>query len=80
MDDAGGRGRREKIPSAKLKEQVIGKIEKTDDERVVILPNYVAGNDPKLCLPQKEIAKTYDHTKVMPSGEKVDFYTLSGPQ
>lgn len=79
MDDAfAGRGRREKIPSAKIKEQVTGRNDKVEEEKRVTLPTYVAANDPKFFLDQKEISKSYDHTKILPSGEKVDFYTLSG--
>ena len=78
MDDVGGgRGRREKIPSAKLKEQVV-KIDRNDDEKHVTLPSYIAANDPKFFLDQKEVAKSHDHTKILPTGERVEFCTLSG--
>ena len=77
-DTFGGRGRREKIPSAKVKEQSGSRNDKSDDDKTITLPTYVAANDPKFLLEQREIAKTYDHTKILPNGSKVDFYTLSG--
>lgn len=74
---SGGRGHREKIPSAKLKEQAgaaVSHIDKTD--RRLHLPVYIAQRDPKLEQEQEELKKTYDHTKIGPNGEKYDFYTL----
>jgi hypothetical protein len=76
MDESSGRGHREKKPSEKLKEQVTGKIEKLDDEKPVILPTYIAPNDPKFLQEQKEVPKIYDHTKIAPNGDKIEFFTL----
>lgn len=76
MDEpVAGRGHREKIPSAKLKEQTI-KPEKVEDEKRVILPTYIAHNDPRFCLEQKELSKTLDHVKILPDGTKVEYYAL----
>ena len=76
MDEISGRGHREKKPSEKLKEQVSTKIDKLDDEKPVVLPTYVAPNDPKFLQDQKELQKFHDHSKVAPNGDRVDFYTL----
>ena len=76
MDEISGRGHREKKPSEKLKEQVSGKIDKIEDDRPVVLPTYIAPNDPKFLQDQKEIPKFLDHTKIAPNGEKTDFFNL----
>ncbi len=76
MDETSGRGHREKKPSEKLKEQVSGKIDKIEDEKLVVLPTYIAPNDPKFLQDQKEIPKFLDHTKIAPNGDKIEFYTL----
>ena len=76
MDETTGRGHRQKIPSEKLKEQVGGKVEKMDDDKLVILPTYIAPNDTKFLQDQRELGKIYDHTKVGPNGEKTDFFQL----
>ncbi|KIW66963.1 hypothetical protein PV04_06243 [Phialophora macrospora] len=76
MDESSGRGHREKKPSEKVKEQVSGKIDRIEDERPVVLPTYIAPNDPKFLQDQKEIPKFLDHTKVSPNGDKIDFCTL----
>jgi hypothetical protein len=76
MDETTGRGHRQKIPSEKVKEQVGGKVERMEDEKPVILPTYIAPNDPKFFLDQKELGKIHDHTKVGPNGERTDFYQL----
>jgi hypothetical protein len=76
MDESSGRGHREKKPSEKVKEQVSGKIDKIEDERPVVLPTYIAPNDPKFLQDQKEIPKFLDHTKIAPNGDKIDFCTL----
>lgn len=81
MDElSGGRGHREKIPSAKLKEQAGAAVNTIDkNDKRIHLPVYIAQRDPKLEQEQEELKKTYDHTKTGPNGEKHDFYTL-GPQ
>ena len=80
MDEvSGGRGHREKIPSAKLKEQAgtaVSHIDKTKTDHRVFLPVYIVHRDPKLEAEQEELKKTLDHTKIGPAGEKYDFYTL----
>jgi len=76
MEEITGRGHREKIPSAKLKDQVVGKPERSGDEKRVILPTYIASNDPKFLLPQAEIKKDFHHSKIGRKHETTDFYTL----
>ncbi|KAL2397097.1 hypothetical protein ABEF95_000496 [Exophiala dermatitidis] len=76
MDESSGRGHREKKPTDKVKEQVSSKIDKIEDDKVVILPTYIAPNDPKFFQEQKEVPKIYDHTKIAPNGDKIDFYSL----
>lgn len=80
MDEvSGGRGHREKIPSAKLKEQAgtaVNSIDKSKADNRIFLPVYIVHRDPKLEQEQEELKKTYDHTKVGPDGERYDFYTL----
>jgi len=76
MDESSGRGHREKKPSEKVKEQVTGKADRIEDEKTVILPTYIAPNDPKFFQEQKEVPKIYDHSKIGPHGEKTDFYAL----
>jgi hypothetical protein len=76
MDESSGRGHREKKPSEKLKELVTAKIDKIEDEKPVVLPTYVAPNDPKFLQDQKEIPKFLDHTKIAPNGDKIEFITL----
>lgn len=76
MDEISGRGHREKKPSEKVKEQVSGKIDKIEDERAVVLPTYIAPNDPKFLSDQRELPKFLDHTKIGPDGQKIDFYIL----
>jgi hypothetical protein len=76
MDESSGRGHREKKPSEKLKELVTAKIDKIEDEKPVVLPTYVAPNDPKFLQDQKEIPKFLDHTKIAPNGDKTEFFTL----
>ena len=76
MDETSGRGHREKKPSEKVKEQVSGKIDKIEDEKLVVLPTYIAPNDPKFLQDQKEIPKFLDHNKIAPNGDKIDFFTL----
>jgi COMPASS component BRE2 len=75
MDETTGRGHRQKIPTDKAKD-VSGKVDKTDDERPVVLPSYVAPNDPKFLQDQKELSKIYDHSKLGATGERIDFYQL----
>ena len=76
MDEATGRGHRQKIPSEKVKEHVNGKVEKIEDDKMVVLPTYIAPNDPKFLQDQKELGKIYDHSKVGASGAKIDFFQL----
>ncbi|KAK5092909.1 transcription factor, contains a PHD finger motif [Exophiala xenobiotica] len=83
MDDASitsGRGHREKIPSAKLKEQAGAAVSNIDKSKPVdnkiFLPVYIVHRDPKLEAEQEELKKNYDHSKTGPNGEKHDFYTL----
>lgn len=76
MDESSGRGHREKKPTDKVKEQASSKIDKIEDDKVVILPTYIAPNDPKFFQEQKEVPKIYDHTKIAPNGDKIDFYSL----
>lgn len=78
MEETSGRGHREKIPSAKVKEQATKLLEKVDasSQRNTILPYYVAMRDPRFENEQKEIQKIYDHTKIGPDGEKTDWYSL----
>ena len=76
MDEATGRGHRQKIPTDKVKEHVGGKIEKMEDERPVILPTYIAPNDTKFLSDQKELGKIYDHSKLGSNGERIDFFQL----
>ena len=75
MDEATGRGHRQKIPTDKVKE-VNGKIEKLEDEKPVVLPTYIAPNDTKFLQDQKELSKIYDHSKVGSNGERIDFFQL----
>ena len=83
MDEvSGGRGHREKIPSAKLKEQAgaaVSHIDKTKTDHRTFLPVYIVHRDPKFEAEQEEIKKSHDHTKIGPNGEKHEFYVL-GPQ
>lgn len=76
MDETSGRGHREKIPSAKLKEQAGGVAGSDKVERRIHLPIYIAQRDPRFEQEQEEIKKIYDHTKIGPNGEKHDFYAL----
>jgi COMPASS component BRE2 len=77
MDDLSvGRGHREKKPSEKVKEQVGSKIDKIEDTSTIVLPTYIAPNDPKFLADQKELPKIFDHSKVVPNGERIDFFTL----
>jgi hypothetical protein len=76
MDETTGRGHRQKIPSEKIKELVGGKVDKIEDDKPVLLPTYIAPNDPKFFHEQRELGKIYDHTKVGANGEKTDFYQL----
>jgi hypothetical protein len=76
MDETSGRGHREKKPSEKLKEQVTSKIDKIEDEKSIVLPTYIAPNDPKFFQDQKEVPKIHDHTKRALNEEKIDFYSL----
>lgn len=77
MDESSGRGHREKKPSEKVKEQVTSKIDRVeDDDKSVVLPTYIAPNDPKFFQDQKEVPKIYDHTKRGADGERIDFYSL----
>ncbi|KAL6248764.1 transcription factor, contains a PHD finger motif [Rhinocladiella similis] len=77
MDESSGRGHREKKPSEKVKEQVSSKIERVEDEdKSIVLPTYIAPNDPKFFQDQKEVPKIYDHTKRAADGERIDFYSL----
>lgn len=77
MEESSGRGHREKIPSAKVKEQVHKSLDKVDfSASKFVLPTYIAAKDPRFEQEQKEIPKSYDHTKIGPNGEKTDFYTL----
>lgn len=80
MDEvSGGRGHREKIPSAKLKDQAgsaVNSIDKSKADNRIFLPVYIVHRDPKLEQEQEELKKTYDHTKIGPDGERYDFYTL----
>jgi COMPASS component BRE2 len=76
MDETTGRGHRQKIPTDKVKEHVGGKIEPLDDEKVVVLPTYIAPNDPKFLQDQKELGKLYDHSKIGANGQRVDFFQL----
>lgn len=75
-DETAGRGHREKKPSEKIKEQVTSKIDRLEDEKSVVLPTYIAPNDPKFFQEQKELGKVYDHTKKAPNGDEVAFYSL----
>ena len=50
--------------------------DKPEDEKPIILPTYIAPNDPKFLLDQKEIPKFLEHSKIAANGEKIDFYTL----
>ncbi|RMD39795.1 hypothetical protein DV735_g5335, partial [Chaetothyriales sp. CBS 134920] len=76
MDETTGRGHRQKIPSEKVKELVGGKIEKVEDDKLVVIPPYIAPDDPKFCQEQRELGKIYDHTKIGPNAEKTEFYQL----
>ncbi len=76
MDETSGRGHREKKPSEKLKEQVTSKIDKIEDEKSIVLPTYIAPNDPKFFQDQKEVPKIHDHTKRSLNDDKVEFYSL----
>lgn len=76
MDETTGRGHRQKIPSEKLKEQVGGRIERLEDDKQIVIPTYIAPNDPKFFLEQRELGKIYDHTKIGPDGERTDLYQL----
>lgn len=76
MDDSSGRGHREKKPSEKVKEQTGGKTDRVEDDKPVVLPTYVAHNDPKFMQEQKELPKFHDHTKIGANGEKIEFYSL----
>lgn len=76
MEETAGRGHREKKPSEKIKEQVTAKIDKIEDEKPVVLPTYIAPNDPKFLQDQKEITKIPDHVKIGQSGEKIEFFSL----
>lgn len=76
-----GRGHREKIPSAKLKEQAgttISNIDKSKTDNKIFLPVYIVHQDTRLEQEQEELKKNFDHTKIGANGEKYDFYTL-GP-
>ena len=76
MDDSSGRGHREKKPSEKIKEQVLGKIDKIEDEKIIVLPTYIAPNDPKFLQDQKEVPKIFDHSKIASNGDKIEFFSL----
>jgi hypothetical protein len=76
MDETSGRGHREKKPTEKLKEQVSGRFDKLEDEKPVILPTYIAPDDSKFLQDQREVPKIYDHTKIAPNGDKIDFFSL----
>jgi hypothetical protein len=76
MDETSGRGHREKKPSEKLKEQVVAKIDKIEDDKTIVLPTYIAPNDPKFLQSQKEIPKILDHSKIAPNGDAIEFYNL----
>jgi hypothetical protein len=76
MDETSGRGHREKKPSEKLKEQVTSKIDKIEAEKSIVLPTYIAPNDPKFFQDQKEVPKIHDHTKRALNEERIDFYSL----
>lgn len=80
MDEvSSGRGHREKIPSAKLKEQAgtaVNSVDKSKSDNRIFLPVYIVHRDPKLEQEQEELKKTYDHTKIGLNGEKHEFYTL----
>ena len=76
LDEITGRGHRQKIPSEKIKEQVGGRIEKMDDDKLLVLPTYIAPTDPKFVHDQRELGKIYDHSKVGANGEKTDFFQL----
>ena len=80
MDEvSAGRGHREKIPSAKLKESTgtaVSSIDKSKTDNRIFLPVYIVHRDPKLEQEQEELKKIHDHTKIGPNGERHDFYTL----
>lgn len=76
MEETAGRGHREKIPSAKLKEQVGGPVVYDKNEKRIHLPVYIAQRDSKLEQEQDELKKSYDHTKLGANGQRYDFYTL----
>lgn len=83
MDEvSGGRGHREKIPSAKLKEltgTTVVSIDKSKQDHRTFLPVYVPHRDPKFEQEQDEVKKIFDHTKISADGQRYDFYSL-GPQ
>lgn len=77
MDEvSGGRGHREKIPSAKLKEQAGAAINIDKADKRVHIPLYIALRDSKFEQEQEEVKKVFDHSKIGANGEKYDFYTL----
>ena len=79
MEEYAGRGFREKIPSAKLKESVHEKVSGDKNDHIKarnIVPTYIAPKDPRFENEQKEIAKTLDHTKIGADGERIEFYSL----
>jgi len=77
MDElSGGRGHREKIPSAKLKEQAGAAVNLDKTDKRVHIPLYIALRDSRFEQEQEEVKKVFDHTKIGPNGEKYDFYTL----
>jgi COMPASS component BRE2 len=77
MDEGTGRGHRQKIPTDKVREQVGGgRIEKIEADKQVIIPPWIATDDPKFFLGPSELPKLFDHSKVGANGNKTDFYQL----
>ena len=75
MDEGTGRGHRQKIPTDKVRTDGI-KVEKGEDDKHVVIPSYIAPNDPKFLVDPPELAKLYDHSKVNINGEKTDYFQL----
>jgi COMPASS component BRE2 len=77
MDEGTGRGHRQKIPTDKVRDLGPGgRVEKVEEERQVLIPTYIAPNDPKFLVDPPELGKLYDHSKVGRNGQKTEFFQL----